>query len=293
MKKFIELLTDQEFDAESGLYNYDARMYDPVVGRFISPDNVIPDQYNPQSLNRYSYCRNNPLIYTDPTGHVDEYVLQTIYVHATPLSEWLNDLARAHNFSWNLLMLVYGPGLANFYATATYGAYSYKKPYSYGGIAEGEVGLNLLKDGGTPKNRLIYAGATSYVDDEGRYTVHAHSDGAEIYDTNVYPKDPISAKDLARTIDKDPNYGGQDILLLACKTGLGGNNSFAYDLQSELLELGHNVSIFAPTGKVAYPLVRDSNYEWKATGYTVLNGGQMVTFDKRYSGQIPLISNGG
>ncbi len=62
--------TDQEFDAESGLYNYDARMYDPVIGRFISPDSIIPQPFNPQSLNRYSYCLNNPLIYVDPTGHV-------------------------------------------------------------------------------------------------------------------------------------------------------------------------------------------------------------------------------
>ncbi len=61
--------TDQEFDAESGLYNYDARMYDPIIGRFISADSIVPDQYNPQSLNRYSYCLNNPLIYTDPSGH--------------------------------------------------------------------------------------------------------------------------------------------------------------------------------------------------------------------------------
>ena len=61
--------TDQEFDAESGLYNYDARMYDPIIGRFISADSMLPDVYNPQALNRYSYCLNNPLIYTDPTGH--------------------------------------------------------------------------------------------------------------------------------------------------------------------------------------------------------------------------------
>ncbi len=44
-------------------------MYDPVIGRFITPDNIIPNQYNPQSLNRYSYCLNNPLIYVDPSGH--------------------------------------------------------------------------------------------------------------------------------------------------------------------------------------------------------------------------------
>ncbi len=59
-------------DAETGLYNYDARLYDPVIGRFTSADTIVPRPYNPQSLNRYSYCRNNPLIYVDPTGHEDE-----------------------------------------------------------------------------------------------------------------------------------------------------------------------------------------------------------------------------
>ena len=43
--------------------------YDPELGRFIQPDTVIPDLSNPQSYNRYSYCLNNPLRYTDPTGH--------------------------------------------------------------------------------------------------------------------------------------------------------------------------------------------------------------------------------
>ena len=64
--------TDQELDPETGLYNYGARLYDPVIGRFISPDTIIPDVYDPQMLNRYSYCRNNPLIYTDPTGHLPD-----------------------------------------------------------------------------------------------------------------------------------------------------------------------------------------------------------------------------
>lgn len=62
--------TDQERDDSTGLYNYDARLYDPVIGRFLSADSIIPDLYNPQSLNRYSYCYNNPLKYVDPTGHL-------------------------------------------------------------------------------------------------------------------------------------------------------------------------------------------------------------------------------
>ena len=61
--------TDQEFDPESDLYNYDARLYDPVIGRFISADPIVQDPYDPQVLNRYSYCRNNPLMYVDPSGY--------------------------------------------------------------------------------------------------------------------------------------------------------------------------------------------------------------------------------
>lgn len=45
-----------------------ARYYDPELGRFIQPDDVIQDLSNPQSYNRYSYCVNDPLRYTDPTG---------------------------------------------------------------------------------------------------------------------------------------------------------------------------------------------------------------------------------
>ena len=63
------MFTDQEFDVETGLYNYNARLYDPVIGRFISPDSIVQAPFDPQTLNRYSYVRNNPLIYTDPSGH--------------------------------------------------------------------------------------------------------------------------------------------------------------------------------------------------------------------------------
>jgi RHS repeat-associated protein len=62
--------TDQELDDSTGLYNYDARLYDPVVGQFLSADSIVPGFYNPQSLNRFSYCYNNPLVFIDPSGHL-------------------------------------------------------------------------------------------------------------------------------------------------------------------------------------------------------------------------------
>lgn len=45
-----------------------ARLYDPVIGRFLSPDPQLQEPYSSQNYNRYSYCLNNPLKYNDPNG---------------------------------------------------------------------------------------------------------------------------------------------------------------------------------------------------------------------------------
>jgi RHS repeat-associated protein len=46
------------------------RLYDPLVGRFLSPDNYVQDASSTQNFNRYGYCLNNPLRYTDPDGEM-------------------------------------------------------------------------------------------------------------------------------------------------------------------------------------------------------------------------------
>lgn len=51
-----------------GLVNMNARLYDPALGRFLSPDTYVQVPDFSQNFNRYSYCLNNPLMYTDPTG---------------------------------------------------------------------------------------------------------------------------------------------------------------------------------------------------------------------------------
>ncbi len=61
--------TGQLQQAEIGLYYYSARWYDPYLNRWAQPDAIIPDPYNPQDWDRYSYVRNNPLKFTDPSGH--------------------------------------------------------------------------------------------------------------------------------------------------------------------------------------------------------------------------------
>jgi hypothetical protein len=49
--------------------DYHARWYSPTIGRFTQPDTILPNLYDPQSLNRYGYVSNNPMNYVDPSGH--------------------------------------------------------------------------------------------------------------------------------------------------------------------------------------------------------------------------------
>lgn len=60
--------TGHEMLSEFALINMNGRMYDPVVGRMLSPDNYVQMPDYSQNFNRYSYCFNNPLKYTDPSG---------------------------------------------------------------------------------------------------------------------------------------------------------------------------------------------------------------------------------
>ena len=82
--------TGKELDKESGLMYYEARFYEPVIGRFVSVDPIqsrfddnaekVFAQFllNPQNNNSYSYALNSPLNYIDPTGHEPEYPVEEI-----------------------------------------------------------------------------------------------------------------------------------------------------------------------------------------------------------------------
>ncbi len=60
--------TGKELDNETGLMYYDQRYYDAEIGRFVQVDPWEGDIRDPQSLNKYTYTRNNPVRYVDPTG---------------------------------------------------------------------------------------------------------------------------------------------------------------------------------------------------------------------------------
>ena len=60
--------TGEQMDGETGLIYLRARYYDPDIGRFISKDPFTGFVSDAQSLNRYSYVRNNPVRFVDPQG---------------------------------------------------------------------------------------------------------------------------------------------------------------------------------------------------------------------------------
>ena len=69
------------------------RIYDPRLGRFLSPDPYVQSPYNSQNYNRYSYCLNNPLKYTDPSGKLFKEILAPISFIAGlffGISDWIS-----------------------------------------------------------------------------------------------------------------------------------------------------------------------------------------------------------
>lgn len=102
--------TGHELDSDSGLVNMNARLYDPLLGRFVSADTVLPDPLNLQSVNRYSYALNNPFRYTDPSGHVaipfaDGGVYVTEWNLYIPLGGGAKDIATGQTYDSTLVAL--------------------------------------------------------------------------------------------------------------------------------------------------------------------------------------------
>ena len=117
--------TGHEHLPEFGLINCNARLYDPVIGRFLSPDPYVQAPDLSQSYNRYSYCWNNPLIYTDPDG---EFIFSFfipgagIFIDAALWSGTINLISNRKNIN------NFGEGVAVFLAGAGSGVLTVVNP---------------------------------------------------------------------------------------------------------------------------------------------------------------------
>jgi uncharacterized protein YcbK (DUF882 family) len=81
---------------------------------FVTPDSIVPNLFDPQMLNRYAYCRNNPLVYTDPSGHTVEGIGSGDYYSEKNIKDRYNDMVKeAERANWesklaNVRMGIFG-----------------------------------------------------------------------------------------------------------------------------------------------------------------------------------------
>jgi RHS repeat-associated protein len=110
------LFTGKELDQETGLYDFGARMYDPRVGLWVSPDPALPEYlsgqlndgvYAPININVYAFVMNNQLKYVDPDGRapnqagttdMSTVVAEIAYYESLGMLPWraMAQLSRAH-----------------------------------------------------------------------------------------------------------------------------------------------------------------------------------------------------
>lgn len=145
-------------DAQTGLVYMRARYYDPVIGRFLSPDSMIPDPMNPQSLNRYSYVLNNPIGYTDPTGHVPvaAAVITASLVSAASVPIGIITLAWAGVAATTIGYLTQDPALMSFGQILT-------------GIAGGIAGVGIAAKWGGGANGGLAGASYAFLQSEASF----------------------------------------------------------------------------------------------------------------------------
>ena len=88
---------------EGDIYFYNARWYDPLLGRFLQADTIVPPTQGTQGFDRFAYVNNNPLLYTDPSGQraCDDYYGSGCAVFSQPSSPRLIPRSR-----WKLWILI-------------------------------------------------------------------------------------------------------------------------------------------------------------------------------------------
>ena len=121
------------YDEDSGLYYLRSRYYDPGLMRFINEDTYKGDVKDPLSLNLYTYCKGNPISYTDPSGHLVWWIPAVIggiaggiYSYVKTGKVQLSYVAQGSMLG----MCIYGIG------TAAYGTYKFYRMSSTTSTAE-------------------------------------------------------------------------------------------------------------------------------------------------------------
>ena len=127
------------------IINMNGRVYDPLTGQFLNPDNNVQAPDFTQNFNRYSYCLNNPLIYTDPDG-------ESLILLAAIIGGWIsmgNAMINSDKDGWGLVGDMF-KGLLVGAAAGAAGAWA-------GGVVAGALGTATTFGGAVANGAIIGA----------------------------------------------------------------------------------------------------------------------------------------
>ncbi len=107
--------TGKELDDSTDLYFYGARYYDANIGRFTSADDFVQNPLDYESLNRYTYVRNNPIVYTDPSGNFFTFLFAHALVAAAVATnpytiQWVG--VQGYLNDWNISLIALNTAVA-------------------------------------------------------------------------------------------------------------------------------------------------------------------------------------
>ena len=155
--------TGKEWDADTGLYDFGARQYDPRVGQWLSPDPILASLmggspnggvYYPANLGLYSYCYNNPANYVDPDGRHPILIGAGVGAFFGLGVEAIGQVAKGDFDAWRLVLATGGGAAAGALSVWSAGA------LSFGAIGGGAMPMRTL--GGvvaTFGSRVVFNGA--------------------------------------------------------------------------------------------------------------------------------------
>ena len=148
--------TGHEHYPQLKIINMNGRLYDPVIGRFFSPDKYVANGTFTQDFNRYSYARNNPLMYTDPDG---EFIWIPIVVGVavaaiTYTAQVATSEGGFRNWDWG--HFVFSVGMGAFSGAATWGIGS-----AFGAVGSTLLGSSLLNEVGRAGMHALTQGTIS------------------------------------------------------------------------------------------------------------------------------------
>ena len=120
--------TGHEMLDHFGIIHMNGRLYDPMMGRMLSPDNFVQNPHDARSYNRYTYANNNPLKYTDPDGEI--FIM--------PMISW----SSSGGLDVSITFGIGAPGAASAQVTVGYNSKS-GNAYISGGVTVGGITASI------------------------------------------------------------------------------------------------------------------------------------------------------